>query len=242
MIRTTTESEAHMEYVAFIGTAGPSPAEALAVMQRDLPAWVEEMDRRSARLFGQELDFPETAVTVRVRDGETLVTDGPFAETKEFVAGFVLLDCADLDEAVNAMGRSPVARFHPIEIRPFRHGLRQGAGTSAGSGYVLTTWVGEAPVLDDQASVQEQDAWRRDLDARGAHLYGGALAGPDTATTVRAPDGQAELSDGPFLDIEAFIGGIDVVRCRDRQQAIELAAAHPVAGHHAIEVRPFHPA
>src|SRR5690349_13086666 len=115
-----------MEYVAFIGTEGPSPAEALAVMQRDLPAWVEEMDRRGVRLFGQELDVPETAVTVRVRNGETLVTDGPFAETKEFVAGFDLLACADLDEAVDVMGTSPVARFHPIEVRPFRHGLHQG--------------------------------------------------------------------------------------------------------------------
>ena len=56
-------------------------------------------------------------LTVRVRDGETLVSDGPIAETKEFVAGFDLFDCADLDEAIDAAAKSPVARagapFHP---------------------------------------------------------------------------------------------------------------------------------
>src|SRR5690242_1635442 len=109
-----------MEYVTFIGTEGPAPAGPLAEMQRDLPAWAEEMTSRGVRLFGQELDFPERSLTVRVRGGETLVTDGPFAETKEFVAGFALFEFADLDEAIEAIGRNPVARFHPIEIRPFR--------------------------------------------------------------------------------------------------------------------------
>lgn len=75
------------------------------------------MDGSGARLFGRELDLPRSAVTVRVRAGETLVSDGPFAETKEFLAGFDLLDCADLDEAIDAAAKSPVARagapIHP---------------------------------------------------------------------------------------------------------------------------------
>ncbi len=48
------------------------------------------------------------------------------------------------------------------------------------------------------------------------------------------------ISDGPFIETKEFIAGIDVVRCADRQQAIELAAAHPIARYHAIEVRPFY--
>ena len=81
-------------------------------MQRELPGWVEEMDGRGVRLLGRELDLPETAATVRVRDGETLVTDGPFAETKEFMAGFDVLECADLDEAIEVAAKCPVAWFH----------------------------------------------------------------------------------------------------------------------------------
>src|SRR5262249_16838689 len=120
-----------MEYVAFIGTEGPMPEGPLQVMQRELPGYVERMNGRGVRLLGRELDFPEQGGTVRVRAGETLVADGPFAETKEFVAGFSLLRCADLDEAIEVMSESPVAWFHPIEIRPFRDGLLLGPSAPA---------------------------------------------------------------------------------------------------------------
>ncbi len=56
---------------------------------------------------------------------------------------------------------------------------------------------------------------------------------------MRLRDGEMHVSEGPFVDIEEFIAGIDVVSCADRQQAIELAATHPIARYHAIEVRPF---
>jgi hypothetical protein len=238
-----------MKYVAFIGTEGPAPAEALSVVQRGLPGWIEEMDRRGVRLLGRELDLPETAATVRVRDGETLVTDGPFVETKEFVAGFDLLECADLDEAIEVMSRSPVARFHPIEIRPLMDGLRLGAQAAAfgrgedgaASPYLLMTWMGAAPAVpvDDEAVLHEGQAWRRDPEARGLLIVGDALQGPHTATTVRVRDGETLISDGPFIPGEEFIAGIDVVSCADRAQAIQLAAGHPIARYHAIEVRPF---
>jgi hypothetical protein len=238
-----------MKYVAFIGSEGEAAPEALAVMQRELPGWIEEMDGRGVRLLGRELDFPETAATVRVRDGETLVSDGPFAETKEFVAGLDLLECADLDEAIEVAATSPVSWFQTVEIRPFRDGLRLGAGASAfargddsaGTPYLLIMWMGGTPTapLDDQAVMRECDAWRQDVEARGLQVLGNALEGADTATTLRVRDGETLLSDGPFIETEEFIAGIEVVSCADRQQAIELAAAHPIARYHAIEVRPF---
>lgn len=70
-------------------------------------------------------------------------------------------------------------------------------------------------------------------------VLGSTLGGPDTATTIQFRDGEMRLSDGPFLGIEEFIAGIEVVSCADRRQAIELAAAHPLARYHAIE-RPFY--
>jgi hypothetical protein len=238
-----------MNYVAFVGTEGRTPPEAVAIMNRELPAYVEEMDRRGVRLFGRELAFPDTAATVRVRNGETLVTDGPFAETKEFVGGLDLLDCADLDEAIEVEAKSPVARFLPFEIRPVREGLRLGPGTSAfalgddsaGTPYLLTVWVGRttAPPLDDPALMQDYETWRRQLEARGIFILGTTLEGPKMATTLRFRDGEIQLEEGPFLQIEEFIAGIDVVRCADRQHAIEVGAAHPTARYHAVEVRPF---
>ena len=201
------------------------------------------------RLLGRELELPEKAAIVRVRDGEMLVADGPFAETKEFIAGINLFECAGLDEAIEVTAKCPLARFHPLEIRPFTGGLRLGEKASAfareddsaGTPYLLTMWTGGTPAapLDDQAVLAEGDAWRQDLEARGRHVLGNALGGPDTAATVRVRDGETQLSDGPGTGTGEFIAGIDVVSCADRQQAIELAAAHPIARYYAIEVRPF---
>jgi hypothetical protein len=238
-----------MNYLLFIWAEGMPAPEDLAVMQRELPGWIEEMDRRGVRLFGRELDLPETAATVRVRNGETLVTDGPFAETKEFVAGFDLLECSDLDEAIEVTATSPVSWFHPIELRTFTDGPRLGEKASAfGRGedgaarpYLLSVWMGgpSAAPFDGQAVIDEVDAWRQDLEARGLHILGNALGGADTATTIRVRDGETQLSDGPFNETNGFIAGIDVVSCADRRQAIQVAAAHPIARYQAIEARPF---
>jgi len=231
-----------MKYLAFIWSEGPSTAEELAVMRREIPRYDEEMTRRGVFLFGRELMLPETAATVRVRDGEMLVSDGPFAETKEFVAGLNLLDCAGLDEAVEVVAKSPVSWFKTMEIRPFpgepplsQQASAFGRGEDGGATpYLLAAWTG------GQAAAEVDEAWRQDLRARGLHVLGGALGGAAEATTVRVRDGQTLLGDGPATGTGAFIASMDVVRCAGRQQALELAAAHPAARNHVIEVRPFY--
>lgn len=235
-----------MKYLLFIRAEGLPAPEELAILQRECPGWIEEMGGRGVRLFGRELDLPETAATVRVRDGQTLVTDGPFAETKEFVAGFDLVECADRDEAVAVAAEHPSSWFQTIEVRPFGAELplddkvaafgRGEAG--AGRAYLLIAWMGAPP--DDEAGTAEAGAWRRDVQARGLHVLGNALGGPEEATTVRVRGGQRLPVDEPSTTAEPHIGGIDVVNCADREQAIGLAAAHPAARHHAIEVRPFY--
>lgn len=81
--------------------------------------WVEELGDRGVRLHGHRLALPADAVTVRVRGGEVLRTDGPFAETKEYVAGFDILECDTLEEAVEAAAKHPVATIGAMEVRPF---------------------------------------------------------------------------------------------------------------------------
>jgi hypothetical protein len=81
-------------------------------------AWEADLKRRGAELAGERLRPVETATTVRVRDGETLVSDGPFAETKDFVGGISILECANLDEAIEIAAGHPYARRGSVEIRP----------------------------------------------------------------------------------------------------------------------------
>jgi hypothetical protein len=77
-----------------------------------------EMKGRGHLIVAQPLQPPQTAVTVRVRNGKMSRTDGPFVETKEFLGGFFLLQARDLEEAMELAGRSPMARMGSIEIRP----------------------------------------------------------------------------------------------------------------------------
>ena len=81
-------------------------------------AWGEEMGARGVLQGGERLRPTTSATTVRVRDGETLTSDGPFAETKEQMGGFYLVDCKDLDEAIDVASKIPGAAHGSIEVRP----------------------------------------------------------------------------------------------------------------------------
>ena len=78
----------------------------------------EEAKAAGAMLGGEGLQPTSTATTVRVRDGEALTTDGPFAETREQLGGYYLLDCKDLDEAIRWAAKVPGAQDGSVEVRP----------------------------------------------------------------------------------------------------------------------------
>ena len=81
-------------------------------------SWFEEMDRLGLLRGGARLRPSGDATTVRVRGEEVLLSDGPFAESKEQMGGYNLIECADLDEAIEVASRHPVARYGSIEVRP----------------------------------------------------------------------------------------------------------------------------
>jgi hypothetical protein len=101
-------------------SAEPPPSDDDGHGDGDSFPWLEEMVGRGVRLDGDQLRPPDQARTVRVRGGEVLLTDGPFAETKEVIIGYDVLECADLDEAVEVAAKHPVAQMGTIEVRPFR--------------------------------------------------------------------------------------------------------------------------
>jgi hypothetical protein len=97
------------------------PEEARRVREAEVPRWnalFERMQEKGQPVSGLELDTPRTAKTVRVRAGEALVTDGPYAETREQIGGFFLVDCDGLDEAIELASLVPVAETGSVEIRP----------------------------------------------------------------------------------------------------------------------------
>jgi hypothetical protein len=98
-----------------------TPEEAAAARAEEVPQWealFAELGPTGALGSGYELDSPTTGRTVRVRDGETIVTDGPFAETKEQVGGLMEIEAEDLDAAIAIAARIPVVHRAAVELRP----------------------------------------------------------------------------------------------------------------------------
>ena len=106
-----------MKYMMFVCTDAEPETDESRVP--DIHAWVAENDAKGRRVEGSVLAPPATATTVRVRGGELLVSDGPFAETKEVIVGFDILVCADLDEAIEVARRHPMAWAGRVELRAF---------------------------------------------------------------------------------------------------------------------------
>lgn len=111
-----------MQYLLLIYKAegvGPQPGEPeFGPLIDEYYAFTNEVRERGLFVAGQPLEDVSTATTVRVREGKSEISDGPFAETKEVLGGYYLLECKDLDEALECAAKIPTARFGSIEVRP----------------------------------------------------------------------------------------------------------------------------
>ena len=96
----------------------PPPPEVLEPIMRDLNAVNRRMREAGAWVFAAGLHPPSTATVVRLRDGDVLMTDGPFAEGKEYLGGFTIIRASDLDAALEWAGQVARASTLPVEVRP----------------------------------------------------------------------------------------------------------------------------
>jgi len=97
----------------------PPDGEAFPGEEQELDAWDAEMEGRGILVGGGRLRPAGETVTIRKRRGEVLISDGPFTETKEQIAGYGILECASLDEAIEVSSRHPTAKFGTFELRPY---------------------------------------------------------------------------------------------------------------------------
>jgi hypothetical protein len=122
------------EYMLLLYADEPGGAEEEA-RENEMPAWLayrESLIEAGAFRASGRLRPVGTATTLRTRSGDTEVVDGPFATTKELLGGFFLLECADLDEALDHAGRCPLARYGSVEVRPMAE-IPVADGTGAAS-------------------------------------------------------------------------------------------------------------
>jgi hypothetical protein len=240
-----------------------SKSEQAAVVEECF-AYDEELLRNGHWLEGgQALQSSRTAKSLRLKNGEVIVTDGPFAETKELLGGIGVLEARDFDHAVAILSSHPSLRCGiSTEIRPIddekverqmASAMECGetdrpptdeAGTTmkfACLGYIdQRKWDGKSK-SDFDAMIQEcvafDEARRRD----GQWLSGIKLQGAEAAKTLRWTNDKAMIIDGPFAETKEQLGGAVVLGLNDMNHAIELMSKHPALGFGVtIEVRPIH--
>ena len=194
-----------------------------------------------------------TAATVRMRDGRPLITDGPFAETREQLGGYFILDLADLDEAIGVASRLPPARKGTAEIRPMVtvDGLPPSKPVPVGfhgkgpQPYMLVSlddeemWEKAGPDAHREAMAKAIAICHR-LNESGKYLGCSPLHPAATATCVRVRNGKREITDGPFAETNEVVGGFYVIMADSREEALGVATEHCRINQRAVEVRPLY--
>ena len=104
--------------IMWTGGAAAAPFDDQAVLA-ECDSWRQDLGARGLHVLGSALGSTDTATTVRVRDGETLLGHGPFSTTKGFIAGIDVLSCADRRQAIQLVAAHPIARYQALEVRPF---------------------------------------------------------------------------------------------------------------------------
>ncbi len=192
-----------------------------------------------------------TAASVRVRNDQTLVIDGPFAETTEQLGGFFIIDVPDLDEAIAVAGRLPAAKKGTVEVRPIfpLDGLPPDnftpdhqASERHGARYMMlcyddeAAWDAVGPAAL-RSAMQEAVQLTLRLYARRQYLSAAPLQPVSMATSVRIRGGRRLVTDGPFAETREFLGGYYLILAKDLNEALSIAAQHPGARVGTVEVR-----
>jgi hypothetical protein len=211
---------------------------------------IDQLAARGQFVAASPLQPVGTAATVRVRDGQPWVTDGPFAETTEQLGGYYVLDLPDLDEAIAVASKLPPAKKGTVEIRPMltleelppSRPVPTGQSDPAGVPYMLlcyddeTAWQKAGPAALREAMTEAVGICRELNDAE-RYISASPLHPAATATSVRVRDGKRIITDGPFAETNEVLGGYYIVLAESRDEALEIAARHPGVRVGSVEVR-----
>ncbi len=207
-----------------------------------LSSWLEEAIRTGTGLQGAGLRPTAEATTVKVRGGELLISDGPYAETKEQVVGYDVIECASPEEAVRWAARHPHSWTGAAEVRalpdraPAVHLPEPGEGKIR---YMMLVCTDPAVDPEEFTRIEPVDPWAAEMNGRGVRLYGTELEPPGSARTVRVREEHTLVTDGPFAETKEQIAGFDVLDCAGLDEAVEVASRHPMARLGILELRPF---
>jgi hypothetical protein len=201
---------------------------------------------------GEALHSSRAAKTVRSKGGEVIVTDGPYAQTKEQLGGLGVIEARDLDHAVALMANHPAILFGPIEIRPIDGELTERCQPKSDSsdaqaqgmkfvclGYGDENSWNAMSNAEREGLIQECMAYDAVLRKFGLTVGGVALQSVRTAKTLRSQGGRVVVTDGPYAETKEQLGGVAINKFTDIDRALEAWLKHPcLRVGDVLEIRP----
>ena len=186
--------------------------------------------------IGAPLRAESEGARIRLRGGKPLVTDGPFAESKELLGGFWVVDVASRDEAIGIARRCPHTRLGIVEVRPLEFRM---AAADPGKGTPFLYAFRAEPGLEDtdRAKLREMLDFTVTMKEEGRFLETAPLAAEPRPARVETRGGKLLVTDGPFAEAKEIVGGYAVLRAANRTEAIEIAKRYPHAKWGVVEVR-----
>ncbi|MGH7819085.1 MAG: YciI family protein, partial [Candidatus Binatia bacterium] len=177
--------------------------------------------RRGAPLAG-------AGAHVRVRDGKAFVSDGPFAESKEVLGGFWIVDVASRAEAIDIARRTPHVRQGAAEVHcvPDRYAF---ADSGKGTPFLLVFRMEPGLTDPDGSKMREMIAFGEGLEREGRLLETAPLTDDPPPARIEPRGGKTLVIDGPFAEVKEAVGGYGLVRVDSRAEAIEFAKRYPHA-------------
>lgn len=211
-----------------------APRESVTMAQMD--EWAAEVRGRKKLIGGSPLHAESAGVRVKRRRGQILTTDGPFAESKEVIGGWIMLDVASRAEALEIAESCPATRSGVVTVHEaMRDKL---AAPPAGTRYLLLFIEGSDFGGDpDGAKYREMEKWTDALKAESSYVECAGLANSPPPARLESRRGKLVVTDGPFAEAKEVIGGYTLVVAASRAAAIEIAGRCPHASWGEIEVR-----
>ncbi|MEX2208623.1 MAG: YciI family protein [Myxococcota bacterium] len=201
----------------------------------EMGAFAGELGRQGKMRGGAPL-LPEAAgARIVVRGAHATVTDGPFAEAKEVVGGFFVIDAANRAEAIEIAQRCPHARAGIVELRPLPD--RDVAGPAQGVSFMLLLHMAADLHDADGAKYREMVAFDELLRREGRYVESAQLPLEPSGARISERSGRLLVTDGPFTESKEVAGGYYIVSAPDRDAAIEIAKRCPHARWGVVEVR-----
>jgi hypothetical protein len=233
-----------MKFMLMIMTDEPTenalPADAIDRIVARHTAVSRQLRAAGKLVWSNRLRFSDEATTIRVKDGKHAVRDGPFAESKEQIGGFYLIEADSKAEAIEWAKQLPLRDRGAIEVRPARTGAQWRGGVRRGQHFIVMFIGNMEKSMSRDAVFRAIDAHYElslDLAAQGKFVSSRALEPSPAAATVRWKNGQHVVSDGPFAETKEFVAGYFVIACDSKDEALAWAKSL-MFGSDACEVRP----